>query len=104
MPDPGLRGRLVQGVALSMLFPAFFGGLVLMDGWFSRRLITETEQTVREATMVIMALFWPCFLVMYFTRIRKSAARCRFEQKAQIVEEKRVDRVHQLLQGKHEVR
>src|SRR5262245_27663412 len=57
-PDPGLRSRIYQGVALSMLFPAFFGGLVLMDGWFSRRLVYDPEGTVREATMVITALFW----------------------------------------------
>jgi len=103
-PDPGWRIRLTQGLALSMLFPAFFGGLVLLDGWFSRRLVDQTERTVMEATTVIVALFWPCFLVMYLVRIRKSARQCRLEFRALQGEEKRVDRVRHLLQAKHDAR
>lgn len=95
---------MLQGLSLSMLFSAFFGGLVILDACFSHRLLTDPERTVRDATGVTMGMFWPCALVIYLARVHKSGAQCRFEQEVQNVEEERVDRVHRLLQGKREPR
>jgi hypothetical protein len=99
-PDPGWRGRMFQALALSMLFASFFGAISLLDGWFSRRLLDRTEREVVVATTIMTSMFWPCFLVLYLGRVRKSARRREFDWQAQHAEEKRLERVHRALQGR----
>ncbi len=101
-PDPDFRARLYQGAAVAMLHSGFFGALVLLDGWFSRRLLHDTERTVMAATTVVVSMFWPFFLVMYLVWIRKSARQRRLEWKTQLAENRRVGRVHQRLQGRRQ--
>src|SRR5258705_12254598 len=91
---------MLQALALSMLFASFFGAISLMDGWFRHRLVYQAEKAVVVTTTVMTAMFWPCFLILYFGRVRKSARRREVDWQALQAEEKRLERVHQALQGK----
>ena len=97
--DPERRSRLLRAVAISALFSAFFGGMVVFSGYESGDLRhwEEAKQTLAIAMTATMLMFWAQFLFLYLFTVHKSRRKIEFEHQARLEEHRKVERTKQAL-------